>query len=110
MSSPDPTQFTRGSAERIARVVRAAELATPGASPLNFERVDVVQKAKVFRVATFTGSWSKNTLKTVTFRGVTTTPNTAVATNLFAAISGSGTRNCAIAKDGTAWYLIAAEC
>lgn len=110
--SLEPTQFTRESAERIGRVVRAAELAAPPASPLNFERADVVQKAKIFRVCTYTGAWAKNTDKTVTFRGVTTTPNTAVATNIFAAISNSSTaaRNCAIAKDGTAWYLIAAEC
>ena len=69
---------------------------------------------KVFRVCTFTGSWSKNTLKTVTFLGVTTTPNTVSASNLFANVAGvtvtSTTKNCAIAKDGTAWYLIAAEC
>jgi hypothetical protein len=66
---------------------------------------------KVFRVCTFTGSWSINATKTVTFRGVTATPNTVTAVNLFAAIeSSSSARNCAIAKDGTAWYLIAAEC
>jgi hypothetical protein len=47
----------------------------------------------------------------VTFRNQTTTPNTVSAINLFAAISApSGTANCAIAKDGTAWYLIAAQC
>lgn len=115
MSSPrDPTQFTRESAERIGRVVRAAELAVPAARPLTFDRVDVVQKAKVFRICTYTGAWSKNTNKTVTFRGVTATPNTVSATNLFANIAGvtvtSTTKNCAIAKDGTSWYLIAAEC
>ena len=66
---------------------------------------------KVFRVCTFTGAWSKNTAKTVTFLGVTTTPNTVSATNLFAGIAtAASSRNCAIAKDGTAWYLIAAEC
>jgi hypothetical protein len=43
---------------------------------------------------------------------MTTTPNTVAAMNLFAQIatSSSATRNCAIARDGTAWYLIAAEC
>jgi hypothetical protein len=64
-----------------------------------------------FRICTFTGSWSINAAKTVTFKGVTTTPNTVAATNLFASISTAlGSRNCAIAKDGTAWYVIAAEC
>lgn len=64
-----------------------------------------------FRICTFTGAWSKTGEKTVTFRGVTATPNTVLATNLFASIAAaSGSRNCAIARDGTAWYLIAAEC
>jgi len=65
---------------------------------------------KTFRICTFTGSWSINATKTVTFRGVTTTPNTVSAVNLFAAVSNTATKNCAIAKDGADWYLIAAEC
>jgi hypothetical protein len=44
----------------------------------------------------------------VTFKYQTSTPNTVTATNLFAAVPASG--NCAIAREGTAWYLIAAEC
>ena len=112
--SLEPTQFTRESAERIANVVRAAELASPAARPLSFDRLDTPQKQRVFRVATFTGAWSINATKTVTFKNQTATPNTAAAMNLFAAITGttatSSFRNCAIAKDGTAWYLIAAQC
>jgi hypothetical protein len=109
--SLEPTQFTRESAERIANVVRAAELASPAARPLSFDRVDTPQKSKVFRVATFTGAWSINATKTVTFRNQTATPNTVAAVNLFAALTAASTsRNCAIAKDGTAWYLIAAQC
>jgi hypothetical protein len=64
---------------------------------------------KVFRICTFTGAWSKNSAKMVTFRGITTTPNTVSASNIFANITATA-GNCAIAKDGTAWYLIAAEC
>lgn len=66
---------------------------------------------KVFRVCTFTGSWAINTDNVVTFRGVTTTPNTVSATNLFYDLpsNGSSTSTCAVAKDGTAWYLISAE-
>lgn len=65
-----------------------------------------------FRICTFTGAWSKNATKTVTLRGVTATPNTLAVLNLFANLTGptSGTLNCAVARDGTAWYLIAAEC
>lgn len=64
----------------------------------------------VFRIATFTGSWSINSTKTVTFKYLTNTPNTVSATNLFASLTNATTKNCAIARDGTAWFLIAAEC
>lgn len=49
--------------------------------------------------------------KTVTLKYQTATPNTFAAMNLFANISvDCGPRNCAIAKSGTAWFLIAAQC
>jgi hypothetical protein len=106
--SLEPTQFTRESAERIANVVRAAELASPAARPLSFDRVDTPQKPKAFRVCTFTGAWSINATKTVTFKNQTATPNTVAAVNLFFPVTSTATGNtdCAIAKDGTAWYLI----
>jgi hypothetical protein len=66
-----------------------------------------------FRVCTFpSAAWSKNSNATVTFKNVTTTPNTASAINLFAAISTSAStaRSGAVHQEGTAWYLIAAEC
>jgi hypothetical protein len=70
--------------------------------------------SKVFRICTFTGSWSKSASKVVTFKFQTTTPNTVSASNLFATVSGSTVTstniNCAIAREGTAWFLIAAEC
>lgn len=73
---------------------------------------DMRRNPPKFRICTFTGSWSKNTDKVVTFKFQTNTPNTVQASNLFAAITVGGTAslNCAIAKEGTAWYLIAAEC
>ena len=64
-----------------------------------------------FRICTFTGAWSKNSSKTVTFKYQTNAPNAVSALNLFAEIPApSGAKNCAIAREGTAWYLIAAEC
>jgi hypothetical protein len=104
----DPTQFTRESAERIATVVRAAELASPAARPLSFEPLFDARKQKVFRVCTFTGSWATGTVKTVTFKYQTSTPNTASVTNLFFPVTSTaaGNTDCGIAKDGTAWYLI----
>jgi hypothetical protein len=104
--------FTRGAAERIAAVVRRVEQGDRDGQPLRFGAVTDVP-LKVFRVARFTGAWSTNQFKVVTFRNVTSTPNTASALNLFANIVGSTATtqfNCAIAKEGTAWYLIAAQC
>ena len=107
----DPVIFDRSSAERIANAVRRVEIGDRSESPLRFDTVPPPQQRKTFRIATFSGAWAVGATKTVTFRNVTSTPNTASAVNLFAAIaSSSSTRSCAIAKDGTAWYLIAAEC
>lgn len=108
MTTPrDPTQFTRESAERIANVVRAAELSAPAARPLNFERVDF-SRSRVFRVATYTGAWATNATKVVTFKYKTDTPNTATVLNLFFPVTNTaaGSRDCAIAKDGTGWFLV----
>jgi hypothetical protein len=108
--------FTRGAAERIARVVRLVEQGDRGQSGPTWDNVDSSSGSggKVFRICTFTGSWNIDTLKTVTFRNVTTTPNTVAAVNLFATLTGpSGTVStavCAIAKEGSAWYLIQARC
>jgi hypothetical protein len=106
-SARDPVQFTRESAERIANVVRAAELTpTPGRA-LNFDAILESPRRRVFRMATFTGAWPKGTAKAVSVGGGASIN----AWNLFAAIGASAdARNCAIARDGTAWYLIAAEC
>jgi len=105
--SLEPTQFTRESAERIANVVRAAELASPVARPLSFERADFFKQSKVFRVCTFTGAWPTGVEKVVTFKYQTATPNTASAMNLFYPIAKTAAAgDCAIAKDGTAWFLI----
>jgi hypothetical protein len=100
--------FTRPAAERIAKVVRQVEGGDRDSSGLTFRRVPPQGEAgKVFRIATFTGAWSINAAKTVTFKYQTTTPNTVVATNLFAAVPApSGSGDCAIAKEGTAWYLV----
>jgi hypothetical protein len=102
----DPTQFTRESAERIANVVRAAELASPAARPLSFDPLVDGRKPKVFRMATFTGSWPMGGQKTVTFKNQTATPNTASVVNLFCGLSPSGSCDASIAKEGTAWYLV----
>ena len=107
--------FSRPAAQRIAKAVRVIEAGDRSQPGLTFDHpMPGGGGGKPFRVCTFTGAWSKNAAKVVTFRGVTSTPNTAVAHNIFVAITGTTatatTKNCAIAKDGTAWYLISAEC
>jgi hypothetical protein len=103
----DRVVFLRPDAQRIARAVRAFENGDRDESPLTFRRVMEPPK-RVFRVCTFTGAWTKGSSKTVTFKYQSSTPNTVSASNLFANVPASG--DCAIARDGTAWFLIAAEC
>lgn len=102
--------FSRPAAQRIAKAVRVIEAGSRSQPGLTFDHP--MPGGKVFRVCTFTGTWSKGSSKTVTFKSTTTTPNTAVAQNIFVTVgtTASAAINCAIAKDGTAWYLIAAEC
>lgn len=78
--------------------------------PTRFEGVDGESGGKPFRICTFTGDWSVGSQKVVTFKYKTSTPNTITATNVFEYVAGhAGTANCAIAKDGTAWFLVQAD-
>ena len=76
-----------------------------------FEEVAYPQQ-KIFRIGTFTGAWTINATKVVTLPVTgSTSVTTVTATNLCASIAtATSSRNCGIAKDGTAWYLIAAQC
>jgi hypothetical protein len=109
-ASVDRVSFTRPAAERIGKAVRQVEAGDRDLGPIEWgpRGGGGSGGGKVFRVCTFTGAWAINSAKTVTFRGVTSTPNTVSATNLFFPITNTaaGSRDCAIAKDGTAWYLV----
>lgn len=99
--------FTKPAAERIAKVVRAVEGGDRDAGPLSFGTRGVGSgNVKAFRVCTFTGAWSINDTKTVTFKNQTSTPNTVAAVNLFCGLNPSGSCDVSIAKEGTAWYLV----
>ena len=103
--------FTKNSAERIGKVVRIVEAGDRDAEPMSFSpRFSGGVAGKTFRVCTFTGAWSKNSAKVVTFKNQTSTPNTASCQNIFISLPGStattSSRSCAIAKEGTAWHLI----
>jgi hypothetical protein len=103
----DRVVFLRPDAERIARAVRTVEAGRRDESPLTFRRaVESGRKDKLFRICTFTGAWSIDATKTVTFKNQTTTPNTVSAVNLFWPVPNGDERDCAIAKDGTAWFLL----
>jgi hypothetical protein len=102
----DAVQFTFESAERIADVVRAAELATPQGKPLTFEARFPDRMPKQVRAATFTGSWAINASKVVTFKYAPTA--TANVTNLSWPIthSHSVAENCIVGREGTSWWLV----
>jgi hypothetical protein len=101
----DAVQFTRESAERVARVVRQAELTPAGASPLTFRKLFSDNKKSV-RIGTFTGSWPISGTKTVTFKYVAETPNTAMVTNLVCGLNPAGSCDVSIAREGTSWFLL----
>ena len=102
----DAVQFTLESAERIADVVRAAELATPAGKPLTFDAAPAAAKVKTIRAATFSGSWFTNSSKVVTFSNQPTA--TVSVQNLTLVLPFTATQNCIVGRDGTAWYLVSA--
>jgi hypothetical protein len=100
-------KFSRQSAQRIAKAVRTVEGGNRDQPGITFDHPTPSNNAKVFRIGTFTGSWSIGATQTVTFQYATNTPNTAAAQNVFVALPDRGNSNCGIAKDGTAWHLVA---
>lgn len=95
--------------EKLKSTIAKVDALAPGGPEENIPTVHQQMPGynpKVFRVCTFTGSWAINTAKTVTFRGVTATPNTVSVTNLVCGLSTTASCDVSIAKDGTAWYLV----
>jgi hypothetical protein len=100
-----PVIFDEAAALRIVNTIRKVETGDRAERPLTFDAVPVPQQRKTFRIATFTGAWSIGATKTVTLKFATA--QTAVATNLFATLPAPlASADCAIAKEGTAWYLV----
>lgn len=101
---------------RIRRTVDAAEgspYRMAGATRIEtrFESDDGGGVQQVFRICTYTGSWSVNSNKVVTFKFQTNTPNTVSVSNVLFQLPQFSSNplfptDCAIAKDGTAWYLV----
>lgn len=68
------------------------------------------QDGPAIRMGTASTTWAKGSTSTVTWIPGGAVTSTMVATNLFATIDNTGTYNCAVARAGYTWYLIAAEC
>ena len=111
MASTARVDFTKGAAERIARVVVQVENGGRDGTPLTFGRAHDVAAAKVFRMGRFTSSWSIDTTNVITFLNSTVT---ALALNRFAAVTMgtgfTGTAWCAVGRDSGTWFLLAAKC
>ena len=108
--------LTGNSAERIRDTIRTVESMVARTDttllPTRFSE-GAPQPLDNFRIGTFgTAAWSINSSNTVTLTNVGVTGYTVLATNVFGTINAMGstlagtTRPCAVAKDGTAWYLI----
>jgi hypothetical protein len=104
-SRPTFVSFTKAAAVRINDAVLTVEKGNRTHPGLTFDHPQF-GGVKMFRICTFTGSWSIGSTKTVTYKYASSTPNTAVATNLFFPVTSTATLDCAIAKDGTAWFLV----
>lgn len=102
----DAVQFTRESAERIAGVVRAAELATPAAKPLSFDKRFPERVPKMVRAATFTGAWAIGSVKTVTFKYAPTATQTVANLSWPITHNHTAPENCIVGKEGTSWWLV----
>lgn len=98
---PDLLSRTRRAVEFVEGNISGGGF-TSRAPTLEFEE----NRRRVFRICTFTGAWSINSTKTVTFKYQTNTPNTVLATNLVCGLSPTTTCDVSVAKEGTAWYLI----
>jgi hypothetical protein len=105
--STERVDFTRGAAERIARVVRIVEQGDRDGAPLRFGKVgDESFGGGRIRIGTFSGAWSVGQTATVTFKYVPNTPNTVAVLNLFLNLPDDGTKDCAISKERGTWHLI----
>lgn len=103
----DAVQFTRESAERIAGVVRAAELTPAAGSPLTFGRRGVDQRMpQQVRAATFSGAWPIGSTKTVTLKYAPTATANVINLSWPITLSGYVNEDCLVGKEGTNWWLV----
>ena len=111
---PDSFLLSKPFVEKLrTTVARVNGTPVPGASGSSTSpRLDDPgQQPLSFRIGTFDGAWNQGAYKDVTVTSGSTTA-TVNALNLFADVNDAGDSdvNCAIARDGAVWYLIASEC
>lgn len=82
-------QFSRGAAQRIAKVVRTVESGNRDQSPLGFDHP--LTPTRPLRLGTFTGAWQTGSWKTVTLYGTTQTASVYNWTSPVVVSSGSST-------------------
>jgi hypothetical protein len=102
----DAVQFTRESAERIAGVVRQAELTPPAASPLTFDKRFAERHPKQVRAATFSGAWPTGSSKIVTFKYAPTATVNAFNLSWPITLTAYSNEDCIVGKEGTNWWLV----
>jgi hypothetical protein len=102
----DAVQFTRESAERIAGVVRQAELTPPAASPLTFAKRFEDRAPKQVRAATFSGSWPIGGTKVVTFKYAPTATVNAFNLSWPITLTAYSNEDCIVGREGTNWWLV----
>ena len=110
--------FDEDSAARIAAAVKWVEQYSLDETPEQEEPLppdaDTPEAAPpdasdfIFLSGTFDGAWSKGAYKNVS----TSSLGTLNALNIFADVNDAGESDvsCAVAREGSVWYLIAAEC
>lgn len=97
--------FSKPAAKRIVRAVLEVER---GDASTSAPRLTTAGGDDSIVRGTFTGAWAKGSTATVTNAVLSSV--TYQAKNYFASLTGTGTKNCAIAFAGGEWILIAAEC
>ena len=111
-----PVNFDADSAARIYRAVREVERDNRDQKPLTFRRVQEPPPGRSVRMATFTGEWEINSLKTVTLYQAGNTAATFVVNNIVMPVPDPDADAdpedpasdivCVIAKDRGTWFLV----
>lgn len=95
--------FTKSSADRIAKVVRDYEGGDRDQLPFGSGPRIQDRGGSQIRTAIFTGAWNQGDIKNISWKYKSGTAN---CYNDLVNLPNSGSRNCIVGKEGTAWRLI----